>query len=138
MEKIKFLSKFLEPLNDSYPVIQKSISGKILFYSSILSMGFWILESIAVYFILLAFEINSLDFFELIPLYTTAIILGVASFLPLGIGVVEGSLASFFLTYKIEFTQAFSLIIFIRIFTRWYSVIIGFIALKFSSGLKKS
>jgi hypothetical protein len=64
-------------------------------------------------------------------------ILGIASFLPLGIGVVEGSLTNFVFIYKIDLLQSISLIILIQIFIRWYSVIIRFIVLKFCGGLKK-
>lgn len=135
INKIKFLSKFTEPLTDSYDVIKKSTRGRIFVYSSSLSTLFWLVESITVYLILLSFNIDTLEFLTLVPTYTASIILGVASLLPLGIGVVEGSLAGFLTLQGIDGSIALTLVIIIRIFTRWYSVSIGFIALKITGGL---
>ena len=134
----KFLSKFVEPLSESYDVIQKSTRGSIFFYASALSVFFWFIEVIVVYLVLLSFGITYLDLFNLIPTYTTSIILGVASFLPLGVGVVEGSLAGFFILLGINVSMSLSLVIVIRIFTRWYTISVGFIALKLIGGLKKN
>ena len=60
--------------------------------------------------------------------------MGVASFLPLGIGVVEGSLAGFFTLQGVDVSIALTLVIFIRIFTRWIAVSVGFVSLKLSGG----
>ena len=56
-------------------------------------------------------------------------------FLPMGLGVVEGSLASFFSIQGIEVSLSLTLVIIIRLFTRWYGVAAGFVALKLSGGL---
>ena len=61
--------------------------------------------------------------------------LGILSFLPLGLGVVEGTLASFFTTHGIGVSLALTIVVIIRIFTRWYGVSFGFIALKLSGGI---
>jgi len=132
--RIKLASQFVEPLFDSYDVIKKSVRGPIVIYSSALSALFWIIESLAVYLILLSFGINHIEFLKLIPIYTTSIILGVASFLPLGVGVVEGSLTGFLTLQGIDVSTTLTLVIFIRIFTRWYTILIGFLALKLSGG----
>lgn len=133
--RIKFLSKFVEPIYESYDVVKKSTRGRVVVYASALSALFWLVESITVYFVLLAFDIDSIELLTIIPTYTTSIILGVASLLPLGIGVVEGSLAGFLTLHGIDVSTALTLVIVIRVFTRWYSVSIGFIALKLSGGL---
>lgn len=95
LTKIKFLSTYAEGLSNSHDVIINSTRGKIFVKASLLSMAFWLIEATIAYFVLLSFEVNQFEFFRMATLYTTSIILGVASFLPLGIGVVEGSLASF-------------------------------------------
>ena len=92
--------------------------------------------AVIAYFVLLSFDVNILDFLEFFTIYTTSIILGVISFLPLGIGVVEGSLVGFLSMNGIEFHLATTLVVFIRLFTRWYPVSVGFIMLKISGGLK--
>ena len=91
-----------------------------------------------VYFILTAFGIGDIDILQIIPTYTTSIMLGVLSFLPMGVGVVEGSLASFFSMQGIEMSLSFTIVILIRLFTRWYTVSMGFIMLKISGGLKEN
>jgi uncharacterized protein (TIRG00374 family) len=136
--KIRFIAKFSENLLDSQETITKLTRGKIVFYASALSTLFWLIESIAVYLVLLAFGINSVELLKIIPTYTTSIILGFASFLPLGIGVVEGSLAGFLTLMGIDVSISLTLVIIIRIFTRWISVSVGFIALKLSGGLSET
>ena len=135
LEKWKFTSKFVEPLSSSYDTIKKSIRGPIAFYASALTIIYWLIETIVVYFVLLAFGIDSIEFLKVIPTYTTSLVLGFLSFLPMGLGVVEGSLASFFSLHGIGVSLSLTLVIIIRLFTRWYGVVVGFFALKFSGGL---
>ena len=130
--KIKFLSKFSNSLSDSYDVINNSIKPKIFIISSAFSASYWILESIAVYFIFQSFGIDFIELIQIIPTYATSIILGVASFVPGGIGVFEGTLTGLLNIQGLALSTAVTLTIFIRIFTIWYSVIIGFFALKFA------
>ena len=137
VNKVRFISKFSESLSCSQDIIIKSTRGKIVFYASGLSILFWLVESITVYLVLLALGIDSVELLKIIPTYTTSIILGVASFLPLGIGVVEGSLAGFLTLMGINISISLTLVIIIRIFTRWISVSVGFIALKLSGGLSE-
>ena len=135
LERRKFTSKFVEPLSSSYDAIKNGTRGPIVLYASGLSILFWLIESISIYFILLAFGINVIEFLTVIPTYTTSIMLGILSFLPIGLGVVEGTLASFFTMHGIDVSLALTIVIIIRLFTRWYGVSFGFIALKLSGGL---
>ena len=84
--------------------------------------------------VLLAFDVDVLQFTTIIATYTSSIILGVASFLPMGIGVTEGSLAGFFALKGVDISLALTIVIFIRIFTRWIGVALGFILLKIVGG----
>ena len=133
IEKIKFLKNFSNELPKSFTIIQKSTRGKIFPLSIILSVTFWFLDSIIAYLTLLSFGINVIDYFVLMSIYTSSIILGVISFLPLGIGVVVGSLVGFLSLNGIEFHLATAVVVFIRFFTRWIGVMAGFIGLKFSN-----
>ena len=128
--KIKFLSKFSNSLSESHDVITISIKPKVFVFSSLLSASYWILESIAVYFIFQAFGIDFIELIQVIPTYATSIILDVASFVPGGIGVFEGTLTGLLNLQGLTLSAAVTLTIFIRIFTIWYSVIVGFFALK--------
>ena len=93
------------------------------------------LEAISIYFILDAFGVDTIEFITIISTYTTSIMLGILSFLPLGVGVVEGTLVSFFTMHGIDVSLSLTIVVVIRIFTRWYGVTFGFIALKLSGGL---
>ena len=135
LEKTKFTSKFVEPLSSSYDTIKKSLRGPIVFYASALTVVFWLLEAITVYFVLLSFGIDYIEFLMVIPTYTTSLMLGFLSFIPMGLGVVEGSLASFFSLQGIEVSLSLALVVVIRLFTRWYGVAVVFVALKLSGGL---
>ena len=135
LEKRRFTSKFVEPLSSSYDAIKNGTRGPIALYASGLSILFWLMEAISVYFILLAFGIETIGFLTIISTYTTSIMLGILSFLPIGIGVVEGTLTSFFTMQGIDVSLALTIVVVIRLFTRWYGVSFGFIALKLSGGL---
>ena len=131
----KFTSKLVEPLSSSYDGIKNGIKGPITLYASGLSILFWLIEAISIYFILLAFGVEVIEFLTVIPTYTTSIMLGILSFLPMGIGVVEGTLTSFFTMHGIDISLALTIVVVIRIFTRWFGVSVGFVALKLSGGL---
>ena len=134
LSRIKFLSQYTSTFSNSYDVLRKSTRGWIVVYASALSIAFWLIESVIAYFVLLSFGVNHIEFLSVITTYTSSIILGVASFLPLGIGVVEGSLAGFFTLQGVDVSIALTLVIFIRIFTRWIAVSVGFVSLKLSGG----
>ena len=138
LEKRRFTSKFVEPLSSSYDAIKNGIRGPITFYALGLSVLFWLMEAISIYFILLAFGVETIEFLTIISTYTTSIMLGILSFLPIGVGVVEGTLASFFAMHGIDVSLALTIVIVIRLFTRWYGVSFGFIALKLSGGLSNN
>ena len=53
----------------------------------------------------------------------------------MGIGVTEGSLAGFFTLQGIDISLALTIVVFIRIFTRWIGVGLGFLLLKLTGGL---
>ena len=135
LEKRRFTSKFAEPLSSSHDAIKNGFRGPITLYASGLSTLFWLIEAITVYFILLAFGVEVIGFLTIISTYTTSIMLGILSLLPIGLGVVEGTLTSFFTIHGIDISLALTIVIVIRLFTRWYAVSFGFIALKLSGGL---
>ena len=135
ISKIKYLSNFTKNIEESYEVIQESTKIKISIISILLSISFWVLETITVYFVMSRFGINGIEIFEIMSIYTTAIILGFISFLPFGTGVVEISLASFLNQKGVELSTGLTVIIIIRLLTRWYPVIVGFIVLKKNGGL---
>ena len=69
ISKIGFLTKYSISLKDSYEIVETSTKPKIFLISSTLSAIYWIIESISVYFILLSFGINTIDFITIITIY---------------------------------------------------------------------
>ena len=133
LNKRKFLQKYIESFSISYEVLKKSTQKKIFLFATGLSMLFWLTECVIAYLVLLSFGIE-LELLLIIPIYLSSILLGVVSFLPLGIGVVESSLTGFLTLHGIDISTALAAVIVIRIFTKWIAVSFGFIVLKFSNG----
>ena len=138
ISKRNFLKKYVSHISDSHIILKKSTRGKIFIISSGLSIAFWLTEVLIVYFVFLSFNILNFEFFKIAAIYTTSLILGMLSFLPMGVGVVEGSLAGFLNYEGIDISIALTLVILIRIFTRWYGVIVGLIFMKLIGGFSKN
>mgnify|MGYP001808286063 CR=1 FL=1 len=138
ISKRNFLKKYVSPISDSHIILKKSTRGKIFIISSGLSIAFWLTEVLIVYFVFLSFDILNFEFFKIAAIYTTSLILGMLSFLPMGVGVVEGSLAGFLNYEGIDISIALTLVILIRIFTRWYGVLVGLIFMKLIGGFSKN
>ena len=138
ISKRNFLKKYVSPISDSHIILKKSTRGKIFIISSGLSIAFWFTEALIVYFVFLSFNILNFEFFKIAAIYTTSLILGMLSFLPMGVGVVEGSLAGFLNYEGIDISIALTLVILIRIFTRWYGVIVGLVFMKLIGGFSKN
>ena len=133
-EKNRFTSKFVIQLSESYDAINGSTRGKILVSSSLLTIVYWSIEAIAVYLVVLSFGIDKLSYLNVLATYTSSLILGAVSFIPGGIGVADGSMVGLFNYQGVDLPNAFVLVVLIRFFTIWYSVIVGFVALKLSNG----
>mgnify|MGYP003985243727 CR=1 FL=1 len=137
MSNFKFLKKFTISAKNSHDVIKNSSSFKIGIFSSLLTVIYRLIESLAVYFVLLGFGIDIIPYIALTATYSSSIILGAVTMIPGGLGVTEASLAGLLSLQNIAIGTALVLAIVIRFFTTWYGVIVGFIALKLSRGLKQ-
>ena len=138
VSRFRFISKYELSVDSSYDILKNSLSGKFMIVTIMLSSLFWIIEGLIVYSVLLAFDIESLVFMTTITTYTSSILLGFISFLPMGIGVTEGTLTVFLSLQGIEISLAATIVVFIRIFTRWLGVGIGFVFLKMSGGFSSN
>ena len=135
IKKVKFASKLADPIAESFDTIQMSLNKKTLVISITLSVCFWLLIGTSSYFVLRAVGIDNLEIIGAVSIYSSSIIIGAASFIPGGVGVAEGSIAGLLNLSGINLSVAFALGILIRIFTLWYGVVTGFVALKISGGL---
>ncbi len=114
-----------------YETIHVLLSPKIFIKTILLSKAAWIVESIGVFFIFQAFN-SSLDFANILFIFASSTLLGGISLLPAGIGVIEGGMLAQLLLHDIDYSFALCLVLTVRLFTLWMSVIIGFISLKFN------
>ena len=130
--KTKFFSKYVENISEFNEVIKKSTNVKVATICILLAVTYWFIVSTAVYYTLIGFDINILDYLKVLSIYATSILLGAISFIPGGVGITEGALAGLFTLEGIDVSTALILSVIIRIFVLWYSVSIGFISLKFT------
>jgi uncharacterized protein (TIRG00374 family) len=130
--KTKFFSKYVENISEFDKIVQKSTNVKAATVCILLGVTYWFIISTAAYYILMAFDVNVLDYLTVLAIYTTSILLGAISFVPAGIGVTEGSIAGLFTLNGIDISTALILSVMIRILTLWFSVCVGFISLKFT------
>ena len=130
--KTKFFSKYVENISELDKIVQKSTNVKVATICILLAITYWFIISSAVYYTLIAFDVNILDYLKVLSIYATSILLGAISFIPGGVGITEGALAGLFTLEGIDVSTALILSVIIRIFVLWYSVSIGFISLKFT------
>jgi len=133
--KLKFFSKYVENISEFNEVIKKSTNAKVATICILLALTYWFMVSAAAYYTLIAFDVNILDYLKVLAIYTTSSLLGAISFIPGGIGITEGSIAGLFTLNGLDVSTALILSVMIRVLTLWYTVGVGFIALKFTGGL---
>ena len=136
--KTKFFSKYVENISELDKIVQKSTNVKVATICILLAVTYWFIVSTAVYYTLIGFDINILDYLKVLSIYATSILLGAVSFIPGGVGITEGALAGLFTLEGIDVSTALILSVIIRIFVLWYSVSIGFISLKFTGAFSSN
>ena len=133
--KLKFFSKYVDNISEFYEVVKKSTNVKAATICILLALTYWFIISAAAYYTLIAFDVNLLDYLKVLAIYATSTLLGAISFIPGGIGITEGSIAGLFTLNGVDVSTALILSVMIRVLTLWYTVIVGFVSLKFTSGL---
>jgi uncharacterized protein (TIRG00374 family) len=132
--KLKFFSKYIENISEFHAAVQKSTNVKVATICILLAVTYYFLIAGAAYYTLISFDINVLDYLEILGIYATSALLGAISFIPGGIGVTEGTLVGLLTLKGIDVSTALILSVMIRIFAFWFTVIVGFISLKFTGG----
>ena len=134
LSKFKFTKNFIEPLSKSHEILKNSTKPRIFISSTILSVLYWLTVSFAVLFVLKSLSIDSLGFAEIASTYASSLFLGALSFLPGGLGITEASFTGLLNLQGISLSMAIVTVIIVRLFTLWFGVAIGFIALKLVGG----
>ena len=126
LEKIRF-SKSLEIDFDTMSASIKSLNEKnLIFKSALFYFLITLLEGYAIYLGFLALGID-FGFLKTIQFFYTSIIFGAVSFLPGGVGVVEGSLVTM-LSNNLELSTSTAIVMFVRLTTIWFATLVGFIS----------
>ena len=133
--KTKYFSKYVENISEFDKIVQKSTSVKIATICILLAVTYWFIISTAVYYTLIAFDVNTLDYLKVLAIYATSALLGAVSLIPGGVGIAEGTIAGLLTLEGIDISIALVLSVVIRIFTFWFVVVVGFISLKFTGAL---
>jgi glycosyltransferase 2 family protein len=134
LSKFNFTKNFIEPLSKSHEILKNSTKTKIFLSSIILSILYWLTVSFAVLLVLKSLSIDSLGFTEIASTYASSLFLGALSFLPGGLGITEASFTGLLNIQGISLSMAIIIVIIVRLFTLWFGVGIGFIALKLVGG----
>ena len=132
--KTKFFSKYVENISEFDKIVQKSTSVKVATICILLAVTYWFIISTAVYYTLIAFDVNTLDYLKVLAIYATSALLGAVSLIPGGVGIAEGTIAGLLTLEGIDISIALVLGVVIRIFTFWFVAAVGFISLKFTGG----
>ena len=130
ISKIKFLSQYM-PESVSSESLSILTGPKNMTKGWLLSVLGWIVDSLAVYTVFLALNVD-LDYHIISQIYFTSIGYGVLSFLPGGIGVTESIADVLLLQQGLELFVASSLVIVMRLSTVWFSTLIGVVFTRFA------
>ena len=80
--RTKFFSKYVENVSEFYEIVQKSTNAKVATICILLAISYWFIVSAAAYYTLIGFDINILDYLEVVAIYATSILAGAISFIP--------------------------------------------------------
>lgn len=118
--------RIINELPESVNVLEKQLERKTICLAGMIGVLSWVLDAIAVFFGFLAFGLDY-SFIESTSIIYTSTIIGVASFIPGGLGVTETSMSALLVKSGLIMPIATSLVIFTRLTSIWFYTIIGFI-----------
>ena len=133
LNKISYFKKFNKEFDliESYEFIKILMKTKNFLAASLMGTAIWLIESVAIFLLLESLGIN-IGFFDSLLIYTSSAFLGGISFIPSGIGVMDGSLVAMLSGYGISFTTAAAFVLLTRLHFTWFKIGLGFIFLKLS------
>jgi len=129
LQKIKFLRKFTENLDESKATFQILNSKRNVLEGVGWSVLAKISQLLAIFLIFLSLDVQW-DVFLIGQIFYTSVILGTLSFIPAGIIVVEASMLGLLVKNGLEFSVATILVVLVRLITTWLVVVLGAITLK--------
>jgi uncharacterized protein (TIRG00374 family) len=125
------IGKIGPKLHQAYDSLALLIAPRNLFLPTLISIGAWSLECLALWVILRGFAENTgvaLCFF----FYATSTLVGALVPVPGGLGVTEGALQGQLIEIgHVSKSEATAAMFLVRFATLWFAVLVGFIALSF-------
>lgn len=123
------LGKLGPKLHDAYASLALLVSPKNLVLPTLLSIGAWALECLALWVILRGFG-EAVDVKLCLFFYATSTLAGALVPVPGGLGVTEGALQSQLRELgHVRETESTAAMILVRFATLWFAVLVGFVAL---------
>ena len=123
-QKIKFLSKVAPNAEDSVEIVSQTVQIKSFIMSSLLGLFIVFLDISGAFMLIQGFEID-LSYIQSSFIISGSVIIGALSFVPGGLGVIEGGLVGFMSLEGIENSKVVSFSILYRITYSWFLTIIG-------------
>jgi len=134
LPRLKTFEERIENSQDSLKILS---SRKVVAEGIIIATPAIIFQAISVYFAFHALGIK-IAFVLSTQIFYVALISGILSFLPGGLGVTEGSMAALLLKYyNHDITGLAGAVIFVRLVTLWYPTFLGIVVGQFIMKYKK-
>lgn len=130
LSKIKFLSKYIEKLHESYNTSYELLKLKPLTSMIFVSLVSWFFECFGFYLILINFNLDVTILWSTF-IYAFSTIAGSITMLPAGLGVTEGSLTFLLVSGGVASSVAVASTFIIRTVTLWFALLVGIISLYF-------
>jgi uncharacterized protein (TIRG00374 family) len=125
--RFRRLKKFEESIENSQGALRILNSRRVIIEGFVITLPAKLLEAIGIFFSFQVLGIK-LGFITSTEIFFTATISGILSFIPGGIGVVEGSMIGLLIKYyNNNLALLAAAVIFIRLITLWYPTFLGLI-----------
>lgn len=127
LEKIKFLKKHLESIQNAYESSYLMLRPWPLILSTIISIISWSFECLGYHLILINFNLK-ISFLWAAFSYGFATIVGAITMLPGGLGVTEGSLTFMLIRNNFPKDLAVASTFIVRVVTLWFALLVGILS----------
>lgn len=131
-EKISFLRKHIEKIQEAYNSVYVMMSLKHLTVATLISVVSWFFECIGFYLVINIFSESSglqINLLSATFIYAFSTLIGAIAMLPGGVGLTEASLTGLLVLSKISVDISVASTIIIRLATLWFAVFVGIIAI---------
>lgn len=126
MNKIPFLRNVIPKTSEFDDSVKKLLESSLIIKAWAFDISIFLLEGFVIYLGILSFNID-LGYLQTFQIYYTSVLFGTVSFLPGGVGVLEGTFVGSLLQRHFELALITSIIIFVRLTTTWFVTGLGFI-----------